>query len=407
MPLYSYKARNLKGEVERGTMEGAEKNIVYTLLKNKGLFPIDIKETSYNKEGIKITLKRKVPMVTMYLFCKQFSIMINAGVPIVQALDILIKQEDNAILKSTLKKVAEDVHKGFGLSESMRKYDKVFPNILVSMVEVGEMSGNLDKALEDISMHFEKENSIRNKIRTAMVYPLFILGVAILAVIFMIVFIVPKFIAMFNAIGGELPGITKMVLSLAQKLKEPLFLAGIVLIISLFIWAFKLAKKSKEGGMIIDSLYFKVPLLKTEFKKILAARFARTLSLLVSAGVPIIQSFDVIATVINNKVVSRGIENVKNEIRGGSNIAKPLEAMNIFPKMVIQMITVGEETGTMDSTIAKIADFYDDEVDSSIKKLTSIIEPIMILLIAVFVGIVVIAMILPVFSLEEQLGTIL
>lgn len=407
MPLYSYKARNLKGEVERGTIEGTERSIVYTLLKNKGLFPIDIKETSYNRASGQFNIKRKVPLVTMYLFCKQFSIMINAGVPIIQTLDILIKQEDNVLLRKTLRKVAEDIHKGLSLSESMKKYDRVFPNILVSMIEVGEMSGNLDKALEEVSMHFEKENSIRSKIKTAMIYPLFILGVAILAVIFMIAFIVPKFISMFAAVGGELPAITQMVLNLADKFREPLFLTEIVLVILLSIWAFNIIKKSKEGGMIIDRLYFKVPLLKTEFKKILAARFARTLSLLVSAGVPIIQSFDVITTVINNKVVSKGIEDAKNEIRSGSNIAKPLAAMNIFPKMVIQMIIVGEETGTMDSTIAKIADFYDEEVDNSIKKLTSIIEPAMILLIAAFVGIVVIAMILPVFSLEEQMGTIL
>ena len=407
MPLYSYKAKNLKGEIEKGTIEGVEKNNVYAVLKSKGLFPMDIKETSNNKVGFKIRLKKKVPMVYMYLFCKQFSIMINAGVPIIQTLDILIKQEDNELLKSTLKKVAEDVHKGVSLSDAMKKHGEVFPNILTSMIEVGELSGNLDRALEDVAKHFEKENSLKNKIKAAMMYPVFILGVAIVAMIFMIAVIVPKFISMFDAIGGDLPGITKLVLGLADKFKEPLFLGEIVIFIALLIWIFNTVKKSKEGGLMIDSLYFKVPLLNKEFKKILAARFARTLALLVASGVPIIQSFDVIESVINNKVVSNGIENVKNEVRGGSNIARPLDEMNIFPKMVIQMIVVGEETGTMDSTIAKIADFYDEEVDSSIKKLTSIIEPVMILLIAIFVGFVVLAMILPIFSLEQQLGTIM
>jgi len=409
MPLYSYKARNLKGNVERGTLEGSDRNTIYGILKTKGLFPIEIKETKYagGKVKAKSRLNKKVPLIDMYIFCKQFSIMINAGVPIVQALDVLIKQEDNKRLKEGLKRVAENVHKGFSLSESMRQYDKLFPNILVSMVEVGELSGNLDKALEDVSVHFEKENSIRGKIKTAMIYPCFIMAVAIIAVIFMIVVVVPKFVNMFNVIGGELPAITQMVLNLANKFKNPLFLLKMGSIILFAIWAFIKIKNSKEGGMIIDRLYFKIPLLRKEFKKILAARFARTLGLLVVAGVPIIQSLDVVATVINNKVVQKGIENVKNEIKSGSNIAKPLAAMNIFPKMVTQMISVGEETGTMETTMQKIAEFYDEEVDRSIKRLTSIIEPVMILLIAVFVGIIVIAMIMPIFSLEEQLGTLL
>ena len=409
MPLYAYKARNLKGDVEKGVIEGTEKSAVYSILKTKGLFPVEIKETKYGASKVKTKsrLNKKVPIVTLYIFCRQFSIMINSGVSIVQALDVLIKQEENRTLKEALRNVAENVHKGFSLSESMRQYDKVFPNILVSMVEVGELSGNLDKALEDVSIHFEKENNIRGKIKTAMIYPCFIMAVAILAVIFMVIVIVPKFVSMFNVIGGELPAITQMVLNVANKLKEPLFLLKIVLIIAVAVWLLNRFKNSKEGGIIIDRLYFRIPLLRKEFKKILAARFARTLGLLVAAGVPIIQSFDVVSTVINNKVVQKGIENVKNEIRSGSNIAKPLAAMNIFPKMVTQMISVGEETGTMDTTVAKIADFYDEEVDRSIKRLTSIIEPVMILLIAIFVGIIVIAMIMPIFSLEEQLGTLL
>lgn len=408
MPLYSYKARNLKGEIEKGVMEGAEKAVIHSVLKSKGLFPVDIKETSYDKAGKKVVLrKKKVGVLDLYVFCKQFSIMINAGVPIVATLDVLIKQEENIALKNALRNVAENVHKGFGLSESMKEHDRVFPNILTSMVEVGEMSGNLDRTLEDVATHFEKENTLRGKIKTAMIYPAFIMAVAIIAVIFMIVFIVPKFIAMFDAIGGDLPAITKAVLNLAYKLREPLFLLKIVLIILVALWALKALKKSKGGGVLVDKLYFKIPVLRKEIKKILAARFARTLGILVSAGVPIIQSFDVIATVINNKIVTKGIENVKNEMRGGSNIAGPLAAMDIFPRMVIQMISVGEETGTLETTVAKIAEFYDEEVDRSVKKLTSIIEPAMILLIAIFVGVIVVAMIMPVFSLEQQLGTML
>jgi len=212
---------------------------------------------------------------------------------------------------------------------------------------------------------------------------------------------------MFDAIGGELPKITQIVLKAADKLREPLFVTEIVLSILFLIWAFKKFRNSKEGGLIVDRLYLKIPILKKELKKIIAARFARTLGLLVASGVPIIQSLDVISSVMNNRVLEKGIENVKNEIKSGSNIAKPLAAMNLFPRMVTQMIRVGEETGTMESTIKKVADFYDEEVDRAIKRLTALIEPMMILLIAIFVGIVVIAMIMPVFSMEEQLGTLL
>ena len=409
MPLYAYKARNLKGEVEKGTIDGAQREVVYTILKEKGLYPMEIKQIRYDTSKIKFSFgfRKKVSMVEMYIFCKQFSIMINAGVPIVSALDVLIKQEENSTLKEALRKVAENVHKGFSLSESMRQHSRIFPNILISMIEVGELSGNLDRALEDVALHFEKENSMNGKIKTAMVYPLFILAVAIIAVIFMIVVIVPKFTRMFDTIGGELPKITQMVLRVAEKLKEPLFLLEIGLIIFFTVWSFKQFRNSKEGGLIIDRLYFRIPVFKKEFKKIIAARFARTLGLLVSSGVPIIQSLDVIAGVINNKVVEKGIDNVKNELKSGSNIAKPLAAMNIFPRMVTQMISVGEETGTMETTIKKVADFYDEEVDRAVKRLTAIVEPVMILLIAIFVGIVVVAMIMPIFSLEEQLGTLL
>jgi len=385
----------------------------FALLKLLSFIPntTDNKDTIFTEKAKKNMMKIILPIrlkTTLREFIHRniFPLLISNMRKIAMAAN-LKKQEDNKRLKEGLKRVAENVHKGFSLSESMRQYDKLFPNILVSMVEVGELSGNLDKALEDVSVHFEKENSIRGKIKTAMIYPCFIMAVAIIAVIFMIVVVVPKFVNMFNVIGGELPAITQMVLNLANKFKNPLFLLKMGSIILFAIWAFIKIKNSKEGGMIIDRLYFKIPLLRKEFKKILAARFARTLGLLVVAGVPIIQSLDVVATVINNKVVQKGIENVKNEIKSGSNIAKPLAAMNIFPKMVTQMISVGEETGTMETTMQKIAEFYDEEVDRSIKRLTSIIEPVMILLIAVFVGIIVIAMIMPIFSLEEQLGTLL
>jgi len=409
MPLYAYKARNMKGDIEKGTLEGVQREVVYGILKEKGLYPMEIKEVKYDTSRLKfsISIGKKVSMVELYIFCKQFSIMINAGVPIVAALDVLIKQEENKTLKATLRKVAENVHKGFSLSESMKQYSNIFPNILISMIEVGELSGNLDKALEDVSEHFERENNMNGKIKTAMIYPLFILGVAIIAVIFMIIVVVPKFTKMFDAIGGELPKITQVVLGVADKLKEPLFISKIVFSILFVIFAVNKFKNSKEGGLIFDKLYFKIPLFKKEYKKIIAARFARTLGLLVASGVPIIQSLDVISSVIHNKVVEKEIDNVKDEIKSGSSIAKPIAAMNIFPKMVTQMISVGEETGTMETTVMKVAEFYDEEVDRAVKRLTALIEPMMILLIAVVVGIVVIAMIMPIFSLEEQLGTLL
>ena len=271
MPLFAYKARNLKGEVEKGTMDGAQREVIYSILKDKGLYPMEIKQVKYNtsKINFSISFKRRVSLVEMYIFCKQFSIMINAGVPIVTALDVLIRQEENSTLKDALRKVAENVHKGFSLSESMRQHSRVFPNILVSMVEVGELSGNLDKALEDVSLHFEKENNLNGKIKTAMVYPLFILAVAIIAVIFLVVVIVPKFTKMFDAIGGELPKITQFVLKVADKLKEPLFVSEIVFSILFVIWAFKKFRNSKEGGLIVDKLFFKIPVVKKEFRKII------------------------------------------------------------------------------------------------------------------------------------------
>ena len=404
MAVYNYKAKASTGETVTGIFEANDKAMVVALIKEKGYLPLSIEDKAEKGQEIKLGGNKKVKAKALAVFCRQFQTMLDAGVTVISCLDMLKKQTENKILRAAVETVYDDVQKGNTLSESMKANPNVFPVLMISMIEVGEVSGTLELVLERLAVQFEKDNKIRSKVTTAMTYPAVIGCIALVMVVFMLVFIVPQFVGMVDSMGVEMPTPTKILLFISGLFTNPKFLAGLVLAIILLRLGFKKFKSTEQGKYIIDSTIYKMPMVGKNVQKILAARFTRTLSTLLSSGVSLVQSLEVVDRVVNNQVVTRGLVKVREEIKRGSNLAAPLEKMGIFPLMVTQMINVGEEAGSIDAIMEKVADFYDEEVETSISKLVAMMEPLMMMVLAVIVGFIVIAMIMPTFSINQGVG---
>jgi type IV pilus assembly protein PilC len=404
LAIYNYKAKTSTGETVTGTFEANDKNMVVSLIKEKGFYPLTIEDKA--EKGKEVTLKgnKKVKAKDLAIMCRQFQTMLNAGVTVISCLDMLKKQTENPTLKTAISTIYENVQKGNTLSESMKLLSKVFPVLLISMVEGGEVSGTLEVVLERLAVQFEKDNKIRSKVSTAMTYPAVIGCIALVMVTFMLIFIVPKFVGMIGSMGGELPTPTKILLFVSGLFINPLFLLGLTAIIILSNIGFKKLKSTEKGKFFIDRTIYEMPMVGKNVQKILAARFTRTLSTLLSSGVSLIQSLEVVDRVVNNQIVSRGLVMVRDDIKKGSNLSEPLERLGIFPLMVTQMISVGEEAGSLDAIMEKVADFYDEEVETSISKLLAMMEPLMMMVLAIVVGFIVIAMIMPTFSINQSVG---
>lgn len=404
MASFTYKAKTSAGLIVKGRFDAADKNTAASLLKSKGLYPMDIKEIKLMHKDIGLRFGKKINARHLAVFCRQFYTMLNAGVPVISCLDLLRKQTENVRLAGIISSVFDEVQKGKALSEALRIHSDFLPVILISMVEVGEVSGTLDIVLDRLSVHFEKDNKIRQKIKSAMTYPIAIGLIALIMIAFMLFFVVPKFMAMFTLEGAILPLPTRILLGISHAFTNVWFLSiGAAMIIT-FGFLLSKFKKTTKGRVIISKVVFRIPKVGTNYKKILASRFARALSLLIETGVPLIQALDVVERVVDNQVVSIGLAEVRDEIKRGSNLAAPLENLGIFPVMITQMISIGEEAGSLDAIVGKVADFYDEELDTSISQLISLLEPVMILGLALIVGFIVISMILPIFGMYKNLS---
>ncbi len=404
LPNFDYKAKTNTGENIVGSFEASDRMIVVTFLKEKGYIPISIVDSSEKGKEVQLKVKKKVKAMDLAILCRQFQTMLNAGVSVIGCLDMLKKQTENKSLKAAISKVYEDVQKGKTLSESMKALNKVFPVLFISMIEVGEVSGTLEVVLGRLAQQFEKDNKIKSKVSTAMTYPAVIGCIALVMVIFMIIVIVPKFVGMVASVGGELPLPTKILLFVSELFTNWLFLLCLTAVIFCFTYCFKKFKASEKGKFFIDNILYKMPLVGKNVQKILASRFTRTLSTLLSSGVSLIQSLEVVEKVVNNQLVSRGLDKVKEDIKRGSSLSGPLERLGIFPIMVTQMISVGEEAGSLDEIMEKVAEFYDQEVETSISKLVAMLEPLMMMLLAIVIGFIVVSMILPIFSMYQGVG---
>jgi type IV pilus assembly protein PilC len=395
---YSYRVRDRTGKVLTGAIEAESLTAVASKLRSMGYIVLDISE---KKEGISLggfSLFRRVKAKDLTVFTRQFATMINAGVSITKALGILADQTTNPTLSAVITQLQKDVEGGLSLSEALAKHPKVFPPIFVNMTRAGEAGGVLDEALLKIAEHFEKEEELKSRIKSALSYPIAVVSVATILVFVMITFIVPMFVKMFATMGGELPLPTRMLLVLSG------FIRGIG---GLFIFAaivgvyfgYKIANSRPNSKFVVDSIKLKLPVMGSLVQKMSLAKFTRTFATLIASGVPILQAMDIVADTAGNEVVTRAVREARSSIKEGETISKPLAKSAVFPPMVVQMIAIGEETGALDAMLTKIADFYDAEVSATVDALTSILEPLLMLFLGVSVGGIVIALYMPMFSI--------
>jgi type IV pilus assembly protein PilC len=345
-------------------------------------------------------MKKKVTTRDLVVFTRQFATMIDAGLPLVQCLDIQAEQQQNKTFGETLARVKADVEQGSTFAESLGKHPRTFDELYVNLVTAGEIGGVLDTILNRLSAYLEKADQLKRKVKSAMVYPATVMVVAIGVLTLLLVKVIPVFEKMFSDFGGELPGPTQAVINLSNWMQAYLpFLT--VVIVGIVIGYIQARRRSPRFRYHTDAIYLKLPVFGPLLKKVAVARFSRTFSTMLSSGVPILDALDICAKTSGNRVIESGLQKTKAAISEGKTIAEPLKAVGVFPGMVVQMIGVGEQTGAMDSMLSKLADFYDDEVDAAVSALTSMLEPLMMVFLGGSVGTILIAMYLPIFKIAE------
>ena len=396
MATFVWKGKTIAGALQSGEATFDTQDEVVNYLRKKRIVITSIKEKPKNIK-LGFGLRKKVSTKDLAVFTRQFATMINAGLPLVQCLDILSKQTEKLHFRNVIAETMHDVETGSTLAEALGKHKRVFDDLYVNMVEAGEAGGILDDILLRLATYIEKAESLKRKVKSAMMYPLVVMIVALGATTFMLLFIIPTFAKMFSDFGGQLPMPTRVVLFMSEVLRHYWWVLGGGL--AGFIVGFRQFYRSKSGRAVVDGLQLKIPVLGQVLRKASIARFTRTLGTLIKSGVPILTGLEITARTSGNTVISDSILKTRESIREGETLAAPLKNSDVFPAMVVQMIAVGEETGALDEMLRKIADFYDDEVDTAVETLTSVIEPVMIVAMGLIVGGMVVAMYLPMFKL--------
>lgn len=404
MAQFTYKGKNPTGVLVKGVYEARDKEAVVMMLRNKGLFPISIEVSNKGERKKRLEKFKKISYKDLTILCKQFYTMTISGLTVITCIDLLKKQTENKKLSHILNTVYNNLQKGMGLSEAFKLHSDDLPVIFISMIEVGELSGNIDVALERLAINFAKENKVKQKVMTAVMYPLIIGIIAGLMVIFMLIFIVPKFLAIFANMNMELPLPTKILKFVSESIRTAEFWILLPFVLGILKYIQIKLMKSVKVKNFVNRTMLKLPLIGENYKKILATRFTRSLSILLKTGVPLLQSLEVVEKVVDNVLISEGLENVKDEVRRGASLSVSLEDIGIFPVMVMQMISIGEEAGSLDSVVETVADFYDEELDVSISKMVSMLEPIMIFFLAIIVGGIVISMMYPMFNMYKGMN---
>ena len=399
MPKFNWEARSKAGVARKGVMEANNALIVEAQLKKAAFTNISVTE-----EASKISWKMpsfggtgRVNSKDLVVFTRQFATMIDSGLPLVQCLEILASQQENKTFKNILYRVKADVEGGGTFADALAKHPAAFDDLFVNLVAAGEVGGILDTIMQRLAAYIEKAMKLKKQIKGAMVYPLTIISVAVVVIGVILVFVIPTFAQMFEDFGGELPGPTKLVIGLSSFIKK-----YIPVIIGLFVigsFAFKKYYNTAGGRKTIDRMALRAPIAGPLIRKVAVAKFTRTLGTMISSGVSIMEALEIVAKTAGNKIIEEAIYAVRQAISEGKTMAEPLTACGVFPPMVVQMIAVGEATGAMDTMLNKIADFYDDEVDSAVAAMTAMLEPLLMVFLGTTVGGLVIAMYLPIFKL--------
>lgn len=398
---YAYRVRTRDGQIVQGTMEADSDTAVAQRLRSQNMVPLEItKETTSAGFNTQIKLPQRVKLRDLSVFSRQFATMIASGLSLLRALNILTEQTENPKLASTVAEVRDDVERGSSLSSAMARHPKVFNALFVSLVRAGETGGQLDIVLLRVADSFEKEYRLKQKIKSAMTYPVVVFIIAIVLVTIMLIFVVPTFANMFTSLGGVLPLPTRILLFISKK---AIIIIPVVFIVSIvsFITYKRLHRTNEEFAFRADTVKLRMPVFGDLFAKIALARFARTLALLMRSGVPVLQALDITAEAAGNSVVARATLEVKASVREGESISSPLRAHKVFPPMVVQMIAVGEDTGQVDDMLDRIGDFYEQEVESTTQALTSLLEPMMIAVLGGLVGGMVVSLYLPMFKIFD------
>ncbi len=400
MPNYAWKGRNRAGMVQEGGLAAESKELALAQLRRQNIVVTGIrekgKEISLSKVG------RKVPPKILAIFTRQFSVMIDAGLPLVQCLEILALQQEHKNFQKILLQVRQDVEAGSTLADAMRRHPKAFDNLYVNMIAAGEAGGILDTILQRLSVYIEKAVKLRSQVRSAMIYPVAVIVIAAIVVAVILLKVIPTFAALFASLGAELPFPTRVVIAASNILARYFifFLAAL----AAMAYGIRRYYRTYRGRRVIDGLLLKAPILGMILRKIAVARFCRTLATLTSSGVPILESLEITARTAGNAIVEDAILETRKSVEGGKTIVEPLKDSNVFPNMVVQMIGVGEQTGALDAMLNKIADFYEDEVDVAVQGLVKLMEPVMIFILGIIIGGIVIAMYLPMFTLINKIG---
>ena len=402
MPKYNWEARTKTGGTQKGVIEASSVDIVEAQLKKFGFTGITITEASKGLKLPKFGGGGKIESKDLVIFTRQFATMIDSGLPLVQCLDILASQQENKTFQAVLYKVKEDVESGSTFADALAKHPKAFDQLYVNLVAAGEIGGILDTILARLAAYIEKAQKLKKQIKGSMVYPITIMSIAVVVVGVILVFVIPTFAKMFADFGGELPAPTRFVIALSNFLIKYI----IVIIAAIFgvITAIKKYYATASGRKNIDRWALKAPIAGPLIRKVSVAKFTRTLGTMVSSGVPIMDGLEIVAKTAGNKIVEEAIYGVRQAISEGKTMAEPLAACGVFPPMVVQMISVGEATGAMDTMLNKIADFYDDEVDDAVSAMTSMMEPLLMVFLGTTVGGLVVAMYLPIFKLAGAVG---
>ncbi len=402
MPVFKYSGKARDGSSRKGEMEAPSREMAITQLRRQGVQVSSVRQKAREIELNIPGLTGGISDKDLVTFTRQFATMIDAGLPLVQCLEILGGQTENKTFSKAINKVRGDVESGSTFADALKKHPRVFNDLYVNMVAAGEAGGILDTILNRLSGYIEKNMALKKKVKAAMTYPSVIVLVAIGVVTLMMLFVIPSFAKMFEDFGGQLPGMTQFIINASNFMGKFWYIIfGVTVAILILIQRFH---RTDRGREVIDAFLLKVPVMGTLIRKVAVAKFTRTLGTLISSGVPILEGLDIVAKTAGNRVVENAIIKTKIGISEGKTIAEPLQQTKVFPPMVVQMINVGEASGALDAMLGKIADFYDDEVDTTVDALSSLLEPILMVFLGGVIGYIVIAMYLPVFQLASTIG---
>ena len=393
MKKFKYRAMKNDGTKTSGEYEANSREDVMEMITSNGYYPLKVEEVV---ESATINIKRKIKVKEISIFCRQMYTMLDAGVPLINALNLMSTQVTNKHLVEIVKVLEEDVRKGEMLSNSMRKFPEAFPTLLTSMVESGEASGNLDEMFLRMSTHFEKENKINNKVKAAMIYPIILACVGVAALAVVMIFVMPTFVSLFESSGSELPFATRLLIGISDFMANHFIIVlGILIAIIVGIVIFS---KTESGIYFFAKLKISFPLIKDLNRKMIVSRFTRTLSTLLASGVSLVESLPIVSAVLNNVIAEDEVLKIRERVVKGEGLSTPIEECELFPPMLSSMVRIGEESGALDDMLNKTADFYDEEVEQAIQTLTSMLEPIMIIVMGLVIGFMVIALMLPLYG---------